>query len=359
VETPVSTPTDIERFTSGHNVEVDVAAIERDLAALWRKASTSSSVAVTRACAWNLVVHTSSDAELKQAQPLADALIAAVPSRTVVLNDRPNASGREIEAFVTANCKMLPGGGKLVCTEEITIEARGEGGDHLPSLLRALLVPDIPSAVMWADLPPNTPMVTELLVGVDRVILDSSRARELFRVEQLGARVTSRVADLNWLRAAPLRLVIAAAFDSPADPAMLFRLRRVSIDASPEADSAARLLIGWLGARLGWSTPERHADRSTTGWTMNRQDSTVLVQLRAAPPDKAKGLTGITFESDEGVRVRLKITPTDVIVDANGTKRSVPLATRNDEALVVAALGSRGTDKLYQSALHFAVELER
>ncbi len=354
----MSTATDIERFTSGHNVEVDVAAIERDLAALWRKASTSSSVAVTRACAWNLVVHTSSDAELKQVQPLADALIASVPSRTVVLNDRPNASGREIEAFVTANCKMLPGGGKLVCTEEITIEARGEGGDHLPSLLRALLVPDIPSAVLWSDLPPNTPMVAELLVGVDRVILDSSRARELFRVEQLGARVTSRVADLNWLRAAPLRLVIAAAFDSPADPAMLFRLRRVSIDAAPEANSSARLLIGWLGARLGWSTPERHADRSTTGWTMNRQDATVLVQLRAAAPE-VKGLAGITFESDEGVRVRLKILPTEVIVDVSGTKRSVPFSSRADEALVIAALGSRGSDKLYQSALHFAVELER
>jgi glucose-6-phosphate dehydrogenase assembly protein OpcA len=355
VTPPPPPPTDeIERFTSGHNVAVDVAAIERDLAALWRKANTGS-VSVTRACSWNLVVHTSTDAEFKQAQPLADALLASVPSRTVVLNDRPNATGTEIEAFVTANCKMLPGGGKLVCTEEITIEARGRGGEHLPSLLRALLVPDIPSAVLWSDLPPNNAMVAELLVGVDRVILDSTRATELFRVERLGAQVTSRVADLNWLRFAPLRLIIAAAFDAPADPAMLFKLRRVSIDAGPDADSSARLLIGWLGARLGWSSPERHTERGARGWTISRQDRTLQVELRSAP----QGVTGVTFESDEGVRVRLDVSASSVTIDAGGAKRSVPFAQRSDADLVVAALGSRGSDKLYQSALHFAVELER
>jgi hypothetical protein len=37
----------------------------------------------------------------------------------------------------------------------------------------------------------------------------------------------------------------------------------------------------------------------------------------------------------------------------------VPFAIHTDEELVVAALGSRGNDKLYQSALHRAVELER
>lgn len=346
---------DVERFTSGHAIGVDVAAIERDLASLWRKASTSKT-SVTRACSWNLVVHTTTDAELERAKALADALVSVVPSRTVVLNHRPNAVGKEVEAFVTANCKLMPGGGKMVCTEEITIEARGRGGDHLPSLLRALLVPDIPTAVLWADLPPNTAMVAELLGGVDRLVLDSTRAAELFRVEQLGTKATAKVADLNWLRGGTLRRAIAGAFDAPADSTMLFRLKRVVIDCAPDALSGAKLLIGWLGTRLSWSTPER-VEKEAPAWMIDRQQGQVSVELN--PIDGVMGLVGISFESDRGERVKISVSEHRATVETQVNTRIVPFAVHSDDELVIAALGSRGNDKLYQAALHRAVELER
>jgi glucose-6-phosphate dehydrogenase assembly protein OpcA len=353
VEAPV-TVNEIERFTTGQTVGVDVAAIERDLGALWRKASTENA-AVTRACSWNLVVHTSTDKELERARRLADALVAVVPSRTVMLNERPDAAGSEVEAFVTANCKMMPGGGKLVCTEEITIEAHGRGGDHLPSLLRALLVPDIPSAVLWAGLPPNTAIVAELLVGVDRVVLDSRRAPELFRVEQLGAKVTSRVTDLNWLRWAPLRMIVASAFDPPVSPTLLFGLDRVSVECTPGTQVAGRLLIGWLGARLGWGTPERMTDTDVPGWVFPRQGGQVVVELRM----QERGAQAVTFVAG-GEHVKLMVTnDSTVSIDTNGATRTVAYSMHKDEELVIAALGSRGSDKLYASALHRAVELER
>jgi hypothetical protein len=106
----------IERFTHGGPVGVDVGAIERDLASLWRMAS-GANAAVTRACSWNLVVHATNASELARARSLAAALVAAVPSRTLVLDDRAEAEGPELEAFVTANCRRLPEGGKLVCGE--------------------------------------------------------------------------------------------------------------------------------------------------------------------------------------------------------------------------------------------------
>ncbi len=348
---------DAERFTGGHAIGVDVAAIERDLAGLWRKAS-SGDRAVTRACAWNLVVHAVSEPELARAQQLADALVAAVPARTLILHHRPNATGPEVEAFVTANCRLLPGGGKLLCSEEITVEARGRGGDHLPSLTRALLVPDIPTAVLWAALPPHQPLVEELLEAADRVLLDTGRAgpEGLARVEHLGSRATARVADLSWLRGAQLRLVLAGAFDAPVDATMLFRLKRVAVECAPAALSSAKLLLGWLGARLSWGTPEALGDRATPGWLVPRQQG--QVRLDVSFTDAADGVQRVTLESDKGERVRVTATAQAFTIDGACPSHTVPVTTHGDDSLVIAALGPRGADRLYQSALHRAVELE-
>jgi hypothetical protein len=53
-------PPDLTTFTSGKARPVDVAAIERELATLWKSASESPDAggggAVTRACVLNLVV---------------------------------------------------------------------------------------------------------------------------------------------------------------------------------------------------------------------------------------------------------------------------------------------------------------
>ena len=351
------TGSDIERFTSGSAVGVDVGAIERDLAALWRKAS-QADASVTRACSWNLVVAVSSDEELRRARVLVEALVAQVPSRTVVLDHRPGAPGPELEAFVTANCRLNPGGGKMVCTEEITIQARGRGGELLPSLLRALLVPDINSAVMWADLPHATGVLDDLLGGVERVVLDSTRASELALVERLGPKITARVADLNWLRGSPLRRVVAGAFDGPAEAPMLFRLRRVKVECGPEALAAAKLLVGWLASRLSWGAPERSPAGDGLGWTVARAQGQVVVDVEVSPD--ARGLGAITLEADRGERVRLTAQPGGMALESSlSSPRAVPCWERPDEALVVAALGSRGADRLYQAALTRAVELER
>lgn len=350
---------DVERFTGGHAVGVDVAAIERDLAALWRKAGASGSEqSVTRACSWNLVVHATTDAELARAKALADALVAVVPSRTLVLFQRANAIGPEVEAFVTANCRMMPGGGKLLCTEEITVEARGRGSDHLPSLTRALLVPDIPTAVLWAGVPPHAPLVDELLTVADRMIVDTTHlgSEGLARVEQLGNKATHKVGDLAWLRTAPRRRVIAGAFDAPQDAGMLYRLKRVSLECAPDAVASAKLMLGWLGARLSWGTPEAIDDRDAPGWMVPRQQGKVLVDLSPTAP--SAGIARLAFESDKGERVRVTSTDACLTIEGAGPTHTVPHVTLADEALVVAALGPRGSDKLYQAALHRAVELE-
>lgn len=343
----------IEHFTHGGPVRVDVGAIENDLASLWRMAS-ATNTAVTRACSWNLVVHAMGDAELARARSLAESLVSAVPSRTLVLNHRPSEAGTELEAFVTANCRMMPGGGKLVCAEEITVEARGAGGEHLPSLVRALLVPDIPTAVLWADLPPASAVVAQLIAGVERIVLDTSRAETLAPVERLGAPATARVVDLNWLRLASLRLAVAAAFDAPEDPSMLFRLSRVTVGAPQEALSAAKLLLGWLGTQLAWGPPRR-VGGPLHRWLSSSREADVSIAIEV---EDGTRLNWLAFEANDE-RVELGLSDGEARIESKMGLRATPFALRSDGELVVAALGSRGNDELYRGALGWAVELER
>lgn len=356
----------VEKFTSGHAVAVDVGSIERDLAALWRQ-SADSGKAVSRACQWNLVVHAPTDAELEKAKRLADSLVVAVPSRTIIVRTMPNAGGPEVEAFVTANCRVAPGGGKMLCTEEITIEARGRGVDHVPSLLRALQVPDIPTASLFVGSPPSDPArVRGLVVGADRVIVDSARVVASAARPPLAALAGlvdgPLVCDLNWLRLAPLRYVLAGVYDPPVDEDALYKLKRVKVKCSEGGRAGALLLLGWLASRLGWGAPDRVDGKDVPAWTVPRPGGSVRVDVDVvASALRPSGLVSVHLDAENGFKVSLVEQPGGVL-EAQSTScapRTVAADEHEDHELLVAALGARGRDKLYATSLLRAVELER
>lgn len=224
-----------QRFTHHEAIGVDVAGIERELAALWRE-SAQGTTAVMRACSWNLVVLTT-PAQAQRARTLADVMVELVPSRTLMINEQPGDDA--LRAYVSANCRLLPGGGKMLCSEEITLEAGGDDARALPSLVRALLVPDISSAVLCAGLPSESALLTELVAHSRRVLVDS-RGVDAEGFEAYG----SRVVDLAWLRIAPWQHALAAAWDDAAFEASL----RVCVPTDDASEG--RWLATWLGSRL-------------------------------------------------------------------------------------------------------------
>jgi glucose-6-phosphate dehydrogenase assembly protein OpcA len=354
----------VEKFTSGQAIAVDVGSIERDLAALWRQ-SAESGKSVARACQWNLVVHAPTDVDHDKAKKLADAIVVTVPTRTIIVRTLPNATGAEVEAFVTANCQVAPGGGKMLCTEEITIEARGRGVDHVPSLLRALQVPDIPTASLFVGQPPSDPArVRGLVVGADRVIVDSARVGTTTGrppLASLAALVDGPlVCDLNWLRLASLRYVLAGVYDPPAPDDALFKLKRVKVRCSEKGRAGALLLLGWLGSRLAWGSPERVEGKDS--WTVPRAGGAVRVDVDVVESSsRHSGLVSIHLDSDGGFKVALVEQPAGVLAaqSTGGAVRTVAADEHRDHELLVAALGARGRDKLYATSLLRAVELER
>lgn len=358
------------------DVGVDVGGIERELAALWRDASKRSRnhAQVTRACSWNLVVHCADDATHAMARPLVDQAVRHVPTRTLMLKPRPNLAvgdGPPVEAWVTAACQVATGGDKLLCTEEITIESRGpEGVARLPALVRALTVPDVPTALWWAGAPPTSSSALGiLLAGVDRLVFDTHALPEgveggLAKVAHVCGMLDGLLlADLCWLRTASLRAVIASLFDAPVGPAPLERLRRVRLLVVPAAVPAAKLLLGWLASRLGWGTAERVA-RGQLGWQVKvGAEATVRIDIELERRESTRhcGVRGVVFETTQGERFAVDDagTPALEVSAPQVATRSVLAHEPSTPQALVSALGVRGRDRLYPVALHRAVELDR
>src|SRR4051794_2005656 len=137
----------------GEDVRVDLNAIEKSLADLWRTESgKESDHPVTRAALWNVVAHTTtSELHAKASETLGRAA-ADVPQRTIVIRSEA-AAAAELTSWISANCHLMDGG-KQVCSEEIAIVAGGDRMHRVPPLVNALLIPDMPVAIWWlGDLP--------------------------------------------------------------------------------------------------------------------------------------------------------------------------------------------------------------
>lgn len=279
-------------------MKVDVASIERQLAELWRAEKHDGERAVTRAALWNVVAHTWDGREQSHATEVLSRASAKVPQRTIVVKADP-AGESGIESWISANCHLV-GGGRQVCSEEVVIVAAGERVDHIPPLVNALLLPNMPVAVWWlGDLPHDRQEYVETLLDpADRLIVDSSHfngASDLELVWRMVEGTTTAPADLNWARLDEWRAATAALFDPRSMRDRLREIRSVKVisggDASFGATSEALLYVSWLiaqtetemkfefarrGGEPGIGEIEIHFDDTTAIVRQDRERSVVV-----------------------------------------------------------------------------------
>jgi hypothetical protein len=170
------------------------------------------------------------------------------PSRTILLFPRPeDDDALDLDASV----QFFDVGGRATCAEVIRVRLCGERSRHPASVVVPLLVADLPVFCRWRGMPEFDEVFDELVVVVDRLIVDSTEWPSDTLSQgygQLAKRFDqTAVSDIAWERTERWRRELALAWP--------FEGREISVKATR---AQAVLLAGWLSSRLGHDVALEH-----------------------------------------------------------------------------------------------------
>jgi glucose-6-phosphate dehydrogenase assembly protein OpcA len=342
-----------ERFRAGDDIAVDLAEIEQSLSDLWRTQGEQSDEAVTKAALWNVLAHTCNAADQALATEALGIASASVPQRSIVI--RADVGGEpELSSWVSANC-YLTGDARQVCSEEIAIVAGGERVRHIPSLVNALLVPDMPVAAWWlGDLPDSDQSYAAVLLEpAERFIVDSSAfdsPADLELLSMIGHATATTPADLNWMILESWRIATATMFDAAP-----IRARIGDI-------SSARIFCGVASPQLG----QRIAPVLYGAWLSAAAGREIPLEFDfIAAGSGQEGIEAVRIDFSGGGRMLLRTPPgTSSVIgepeDLPGGIRSVtPSSGADTSTLIVRQLAEAEPDPWYPALLPQAVRLLR
>jgi hypothetical protein len=253
--------------------------LERSLSAIW--APEEGALPKARVCMGNLILLAGA-AGRDRAVELLDALRAAETSRTFLITIDPRLPLWALDADVSARCQRE--GEQLLCSERIDLTLGAGAVGRTSSVVASLLMPEVPSTLVLLE--PAPPMLVAALTrSASRLVIDS----ESIGIEAAAglARATdAHLADLAWMRLYPWRNKIAGAFDDPRVRPAVSALRRLAIvvTGSHPLPPVARLLVGWLASRLGWTLQDPSS-------AVDAQHQRILLDLQGraavdAPPGR-------------------------------------------------------------------------
>lgn len=244
--------------TSGIASKV-VAQVDRELRAIWEEPDADPNTPrKARVCMMNLVV-VGGRAIVERYTPVVDEVTRSVPSRAILVALAPEAANEEVNGDGSAVCTVE--GGKQVCSERVRLYAGGAACARIATAVDALLVPEIPTSLVWLGrVHTDDPVFEPLAQGASRIVIDSeytSLTSLLLLAKWADAEGNNAgIADLAWTRIAPWQELIARFFD--ADNELAEDVTSITItqasDRGAQVGSEAMLLLGWLATRLGWKT---------------------------------------------------------------------------------------------------------
>jgi len=356
----------------------NVADLEAELSALWRSVAegSGSECAVTRACTMTLLIYVESDEAAYEVTNLVAEVTRQNPCRAIIMMLEPEAASSGLEAWVSAHCHLPVAGEKQVCSDQVTIRARGEARQGLASVVLPLAVSGLPIFLWWraGDFNPP-PYFDDILRVTQHVIVDTARFSPVGRhLQDLDAwlhKFSGRIqlTDLNWSRITPWRELIAQCFDSPDRRPYLDRLTEVRIEY--EQDSArlvtqraqGLLLTGWLASRLGYEflMSERREEAQPRTFYFKSAAGMVKVERNLKRVDNACGVCftiELRAEGDSAARFSFtrgqdgKVVKT--LAEVPGlppTGRSVRVEVLDEVEILNDELKLAVRDRLYEQAL--------
>ena len=374
----------IEPIGLGEPRPADVVDLETELSALWRTAAgdTAAENAVTRACALTLLIYVESDEAAYEVTNLVAEVTRQNPCRAIIMMLEPEAAPAGLEAWVSGHCHLPVAGEKQVCSEQITIRARGEAGQGLASVVLPLAVSGLPIFLWWRAGDFSPPPYFDQILGVTQhVIVDTARfsppGRQLEDLAVWLRKLSGRVqlTDLNWSRITPWRQLIAQCFDSADRRPYLDHLCEVRIEY--EQDSArlvtqraqGLLLTGWLASRLGWefTKSERRDEVQPRIFYFKSTSGTVKVERNLKRVDNACGVCftiELRAEGASAARFSFLRGPDGKVVktlaEVPGSLpvgRSVRLEVLDEAEILNEELKLGVRDRLYEEALNVVARM--
>jgi glucose-6-phosphate dehydrogenase assembly protein OpcA len=242
---------------------VDPERLLKDLRKLWLDLAQESPDGVLRACAMTLIVVAD---ERRDAQIIGETIAGLMhehPSRAIVIRVR-GCEESVLEARVFAQCWMPFGRRQQICCEQVEIIASPASLADVATVIRALIVPDLP-AILYS--PSENlwwlPQFQSLLPLAGKLIIDSCAMEDSTRVFGLLTSLPAHVrrkADLVWSRLTPWREAIAQVFEHPKRARSVYDLSEIRIlYKGTEEPSSVYYLAGWFMHLLGAGVPIRIA----------------------------------------------------------------------------------------------------
>jgi len=320
---------------------VDPERLLKELRVLWRDLGKQDANGVLRACAMTLIVVIDEATDANIIGETIATLMHEHPSRAIVIRVR-HCREQLVEARVLAQCWMPFGRRQQICCEQVEITASETSLADVASVVRGVIVPDLPSILfcpsenLWW-----LPQFSALVPLAGKLILDSCGMHDSARVMDFwtSTGVTfGEHADLVWSRLTPWRQAIARIFEDRSRAGRVGELTNVELQYSAaEPPSAILYLAGWFRALLG--------------------DSLKITVSSGSGPQYA-GIARVTLEGPAlraSVAIRDRNTA-ETQVDGQGLELTVfPVA--DDTYALRQELSVAGRDPMFETVVRMAVKI--
>jgi glucose-6-phosphate dehydrogenase assembly protein OpcA len=303
------------------------------------------------------------------------------PSRTLFIVPRDPEGPPTFQARLEIFCAVTPrGDGTSACTELLWIDASGEAGRHLSSMVPQLSLHDLPTLLWWDHtVDPTSRDLKELLRGVDRILFSGAEQRgvgiDVVRdLITLSSASGTALSDFSLIRQARWRDAVASAFDEPEVAPYLHAITKIRATYSAGSTLNAPVNVvkptyhlAWLASRLNARVAEPLTSQSGV-WSGAVEEEGRRIALTLEPVLDA-GRSGttlalhITAERRGGtleLSVRADGATTQVRAEVNGAlvlERTLRAKRATDAELLSQALELGEVDPLSPSILRTFAQL--
>jgi len=358
---------------------VDVREIEDALTQLWMSNQAGGRSGM-QAYILNLIVFAGSMVDPADVQSIAAKIGVLHPSRTIIVQTGGGEESR-LRAWISAQCDYQTGG-ESGGSEQIVLEAAGDGVRQLPGTVIPLLIPDVPVVLWWpGDGLFNHPIFPSLMDASDQLVIDSSVYPDsltvLSRLQSLATEEYPGVSmrDLVWARLTPWRELTAQFFDAPTTRPYLDGIHRVQVTYAQGPEDRINpeqslLYASWLASRLEWEAiPNLRRLGRETMLVVRSGEAPITLEFSAQhAPDLPPGcllsatLTAQFGESAASFAIRRAddrehTVATVDIVGQTPQERIVPMQEGSIADILADEVSTVRRDHVFDEALEVAVRL--